>query len=246
MHIDWWTLGLQTVNVVILIALLSRLLFRPVAAMVAARQQAARDLLAQAGAQRQAALDERQQIENERQALLAGRDALLAAAGVEAARQRDALLADAQQRALQLQQEAQAALARERQQQQAHLEQQAGELALSIAARLLQRLPPVEIGHFLTGIAQALAALPAQQQAGFARQPVQLRSARALTPAEQEQSIVALQQVLGSRPQLAFAVQPELLAGLELDDGQTLLRNHLAADLARLQQELNPDARARV
>ena len=246
MQIDWWTLGLQTFNVVILIALLSRLLFRPVAAMVAARQQAARDLLAQAEAVRQAAESERQQAASERQAQLAGRDALLASASAEAAQQRDALLADAQQRAEQLRREAQDALARERQQQQARLEQQAGELALSIAARLLQRLPPVENGHFLQGIGQALAALPAAQQAGFSARPVQLRSARPLTAAEQDQCIVALQQVLGSRPQLVFSVEPALLAGLELDDGQTLLRNHLAADLAHLQQELNPDARAQV
>ena len=84
MQIDWWTLGLQTFNVVILIALLSRLLFRPVAAMVAARQQAARDLLAQAEAVRQAAESERQQAASERQAQLAGRDALLASASAPA------------------------------------------------------------------------------------------------------------------------------------------------------------------
>ena len=41
MKIDWWTLGLQAVNVLILVWLLSRFLFKPVAAIIAERQQAA-------------------------------------------------------------------------------------------------------------------------------------------------------------------------------------------------------------
>ena len=41
MQIDWWTLGLQTVNVLILVWILARYLFRPVTAMIAERQTAA-------------------------------------------------------------------------------------------------------------------------------------------------------------------------------------------------------------
>jgi F-type H+-transporting ATPase subunit b len=41
MTIDWWTLAIQTVNVVILIWLLERFFWRPVAAMIEARQKEA-------------------------------------------------------------------------------------------------------------------------------------------------------------------------------------------------------------
>ncbi len=41
MRIDWWTLALQTVNVLILIWILSRFLFHPVVAIIDERRAAA-------------------------------------------------------------------------------------------------------------------------------------------------------------------------------------------------------------
>ena len=45
MRIDWWTLGFQTVNVLVLVWLLSRFLFKPVAQIIADRQQQAAALM---------------------------------------------------------------------------------------------------------------------------------------------------------------------------------------------------------
>lgn len=78
MSLDWWTLGLQTINVVVLVWLLSRFLFKPVARIIAERQQAAEHLLAEADQARQAADETRTRIEAEHQALQAQRDAALA------------------------------------------------------------------------------------------------------------------------------------------------------------------------
>jgi hypothetical protein len=50
MKIDWWTLALQAVNAAVLIWLLAHFLFRPVADIIAARQKAAQQLLADASA----------------------------------------------------------------------------------------------------------------------------------------------------------------------------------------------------
>ena len=55
MHIDWWTLAFQTVNVLILVWLLARFFFRPVMAIVAKRQQEATRLIDDAAQARQAA-----------------------------------------------------------------------------------------------------------------------------------------------------------------------------------------------
>ena len=41
MTIDWWTLGLQTINVLILIWLLAHFFWRPVAGMIEQRRAAA-------------------------------------------------------------------------------------------------------------------------------------------------------------------------------------------------------------
>ena len=52
MRIDWWTLGLQTVNVLILVALLARFLFRPVVAVMDERRAAAAKLISDAEAEK--------------------------------------------------------------------------------------------------------------------------------------------------------------------------------------------------
>ena len=48
MHIDWWTLAFQTVNVLVLIWILARFFFRPVVDIVAKRQEEANKVLAEA------------------------------------------------------------------------------------------------------------------------------------------------------------------------------------------------------
>ena len=55
MHIDWWTLALQTVNVLILIWILGRFFFRPVADLVTKRRDEATRLLSDADAARKEA-----------------------------------------------------------------------------------------------------------------------------------------------------------------------------------------------
>ena len=50
MHLDLWTMALQTVNVLVLVWLLQHFLFRPVAGIIAARRAAADRLLADAEA----------------------------------------------------------------------------------------------------------------------------------------------------------------------------------------------------
>ena len=55
MHIDWWTLALQTVNVVVLVWILARFFFRPIADLVAKRKEATARLLTDADAARKEA-----------------------------------------------------------------------------------------------------------------------------------------------------------------------------------------------
>ena len=44
MKIDWWTLGLQTINVLVLLWVLQRFLLKPVQAMIAQRQKLTQQL----------------------------------------------------------------------------------------------------------------------------------------------------------------------------------------------------------
>ncbi len=52
MTIDWWTLGIQAVNVIILVWLLARFFWRPVAAMIEQRRATAQQILTEAEAKR--------------------------------------------------------------------------------------------------------------------------------------------------------------------------------------------------
>jgi F-type H+-transporting ATPase subunit b len=66
MHLDWWTLALQTVNVLVLIWILARFFFRPIKAIVAKRQEETSKLFADAAAARKAAADARSEAETAR------------------------------------------------------------------------------------------------------------------------------------------------------------------------------------
>ncbi|MGA2128834.1 MAG: ATPase, partial [Xanthobacteraceae bacterium] len=80
MTIDWWTLGIQTVNVVILVWLLERYFWRPVAAMIEQRRATAQRTLADAEAARGAAAAALGEIERTRVGFAVEREAILAAA----------------------------------------------------------------------------------------------------------------------------------------------------------------------
>jgi len=110
MKIDWWTLALQAVNAAVLIWLLAHFLFRPVADIIAARQKAAQQLLADASAAKAAAQSEREKAKAENEKLAEHRSEALKAVEAEAATEKAALLAAAQAEADKLRAAAEAAL----------------------------------------------------------------------------------------------------------------------------------------
>ena len=95
MQIDWWTLGLQAVNALVLIWLLAHFLFRPVVDAIAARQKAAGQLLADAKAAKAAAEGERDKAAAETARLAEHRSEALKAGEAEAATEKSAILAEA-------------------------------------------------------------------------------------------------------------------------------------------------------
>jgi len=241
MQIDWWTLGLQAVNALVLIWLLARFLFRPVVDAIAARQQAAGELLADAQAAKAAAESEREQAAAEAARLAARRSEALKAAEAEAATAKSALLAAAQADADKLRAAAKAEIEAERRTEAQTAEDRAGRLAVDIAGKLLDRLPrEARVAAFIDGIATGLAQLPEGTRASLGADgtSVRLTAARAVTPQEVESCRKALAAVLGHPILLEVAVEPELIAGLELEAPHAVVRNSFRADLIRLRSEL--------
>src|ERR1700722_14941095 len=91
MHIDWWTLLLQTVNALVLVWLLARFLFKPVAKIVAERQQSAAALMADAVKAKADALAQRRAAADEAARTAQQRGDVLSAAAAEAAKLKSSL-----------------------------------------------------------------------------------------------------------------------------------------------------------
>ena len=88
MRFDWSTLLLQTINVLVLIWLLRRFLFRPVLDIIVARKEAAEKLLADAAAERERAQSEAEKIARGEAQLAADRNHILADAHAAAESER--------------------------------------------------------------------------------------------------------------------------------------------------------------
>ena len=189
MAIDWWTLGIQSVNIVILIWLLGHFFWRPVAAMIEQRRAAAREAFAQVEAQRAEASAALADIERTRAGFAGEREALLAAARQAAEQERAAILAKAATEAAALEAEAKAAAAREVEAANRAWTERASRLAVAIAGRLVERLRgPAIQDAFLDGLLKAIRELPEPARQAATAEGVELEaiSATPIEPASQQ------------------------------------------------------------
>jgi F-type H+-transporting ATPase subunit b len=247
MQIDWWTLALQTVNVLILIWLLARFLFRPVADIVAQRQQKANKLLSDAAAVRQQADEARSDVVRPRAQIAAERDTVIADAQKMAQAERSALLAQAEKDAAKLHAEADAAIVRDRAGMEQAVLDRASQLSVEIARRLLRRIAPATaMNAFVAGLCEQVQALPSQARAAFTpaaggTHAIEVITAAPLSTEEADSVRRALKQALGADPVLTFRSDAALIAGIELRAPHAVVRNSWKQDLERVREELNHD-----
>jgi F-type H+-transporting ATPase subunit b len=243
MKIDWWTVALQAVNVLVLLWLLQRFLYQPVRRVLQQRRQQATQMLDQARTTQAEAEALKRGLETERQALAAARERAEADARTAAAAEGSRLLAQAESDAAERACAAHAVLEAERHTAEARLAEETAALAVDIARRLLGRLPTATmIGAFLDGACAELQRLVGG--AAGSSEEIELVSAAPLDAACQMLCRERLLAVLGASARLRFSVDPALIAGLELRLPHALVRNHWAQDLARVLDMLKADARA--
>jgi F-type H+-transporting ATPase subunit b len=246
MTIDWWTLGIQTVNVVILVWLLGRFFWRPVAAMIEQRRTAAQAMLAEAEAKRSQAAAALAEVERTRAGFARERDAILTAAHEAAEQARTARLAEVAQEAASLEAAAKAAIETKKAGVDKAWTERATRLAIEIAERLAARLDgPVVRAVFLDWLIKEIGALPEPVRQVAAANGVTLEavSATPLEPAEREHCRKLIGEAFGAHPQIAFKEDPALIAGLELHGPHLVVSNSWRADLTRILGELAHDSR---
>jgi F-type H+-transporting ATPase subunit b len=241
MHIDWSTLGLQTVNALVLIWLLAHFLFRPVADAIAGRQKAAVRLLDEAKAAKAAAQSERDKAAAEAARLADHRAEAFKAVEAEAAAAKSTLLAKAQAEADKLLAAGKVEIENRRLAEALATDDRAARLAVDLANKLLDRLPgEARVSGFMDGIATGLAKLPQETRTsiGSEGQPIQLTAARAVTPDEEGACRRTLASVFGHPVAFKISVDPTLIAGIELEGPQAIVRNSFRADLTLLKSKL--------
>lgn len=238
MHFDWSTLVLQTVNVLVLLWLLRRFLFRPVVAIIAERKDAAEKLLADAAAAREQAHTQADQTARHEKALAADSDRILAAARAAAETERTELLEQSKQEAAAIHNAAQADLELQRGQFRRELEAEARNLAVTIASRLLGRVPPQAVNAALLNSIDTLS--PEEWQTlAEPGETLEVVTAVPLDAAAQAACVDMVRKRLGCSVQ--FGTDPSLIAGVELRGPHARLHNNWRADLDRIAEELSQD-----
>lgn len=234
MQIDWWTLGLQTVNFLIVIWLLSRFLYRPIRKVIADREAADRAATEAAEAKVRSA-------EQAKQAYQAKLDAFEAEKQAQITSLHETLEAERVKRLADVQAEAEAALtagrakiAAEKATAQTALRADIVALAEDLARKALSSVgddPLAAAAGYLDGVtATELDGL--KQQLG-PDAPITVISAQEFGAKRQAKWRMALTTRLGPDVPVTFQQDPSLLAGVELHFPHAALRFSAADRLHR-------------
>jgi F-type H+-transporting ATPase subunit b len=244
MHIDWWTLALQTVNVLILIWILGRFFFRPVATLVAKRREEAAKLLADADAIRKEAEGLRAEATALRAGINAERDRLLADARKAAEAEKASSLAQLSSELDQRRKDAAVAIEKDRTAMQRALLDRAGELSVQIARRLLERLPAsAAFSAFLAGLGVELGKLSAETRNRLAasdpNHPLDVVAAAKMNDEQAVSLREAIHAALGRELPMRLSCDSSLIAGFEIRGRNVIVRNNWRADLEIIRKELD-------
>ncbi len=241
MTLDWWTLGIQTVNVVILVWLLQHFFWRPVAAMIEQRRAAAQNTVADAEASRSKAAAALAGIEKTRAGFADEKQAILTGAHAAAEAARKTVLDDAAKAAAAVLATAKIEAETQRADEAAGWADKSSQLAVEIAGRLANRLDGKQVqGAFLEWLVSAIQAMPAQARQAVTADGGRLeaRSAVALDPAQQERAGARIGEAFGGQPRILFKVDPAMIAGLELHGEHFTVGNSWRADLGTILADL--------
>jgi F-type H+-transporting ATPase subunit b len=240
MLIDWFTVGAQAINFIILVWLLKRFLYKPILDAIDAREQRIAAELADADAKKAEALKERDAFLHKNEAFDQQRAALLSAAEAEAKTERQRLLDAARQAADALSVKRQEALKEDARNLSRVIGERTQHEVFAIARKALTDLATTTLEERMGDVfVRRLREMDGPAKAGLAEalktaaEPALVRSAFEL-PAEQRAAIQkALDEICAAEIHLNFETTPELVAGIELAaNGQKVgwsISNYLAS-----------------
>lgn len=223
MLIDWFTVGAQALNFLILVWLMKRYLYQPILDAIDARESRIAAELADAHTMKAEAGKERAEFEHRNERFDQERATLLIQACDEAEAQRKQLFDEARAAAGTLSAERQAALSNEARDLSQAIRHQTREEVFAIARKVLadlaaasleERMSEVFIQRLLALDGEAKAQLAAALQT--ATDTVQVRSTFELPQAQREAIQQALNEISPAEIHVRFETAPHLVSGIEL------------------------------
>jgi F-type H+-transporting ATPase subunit b len=245
MLIDWFTVGAQILNFLVLVWLLKRFLYKPILNAIDTRETRIAAELANAAATRTAADTEREEFQRRVAALDEQRDAILSGAREEAKAERERLLTQAHQAAEAVRLKHENAM----QNDQLHLRYEISRMAqdevFAIARKALADLAGANLEENMSEIfTRRLRELDSQAKESLAAALEQspesvVRSAFDI-PATQRATIQdALNDAFGTSIRLRFETSPNTVCGIELTAGDQKLAWSIADYLDNLEKRTN-------
>jgi len=226
MLIDWFTVGAQVLNFVVLVWLMKRFLYQPVLQAIAAREKRIADQIADAAAKEAQATAERQSFQDKNTAFDQQRASLVEQATATAKAHGQQLADEAQAGALAMAAQRQQALATQAQQLQQLIASRAAQEVFSVARKTLSDLANVSLEERMVGVfTQRLADLPApaKYQLGTAlkqsTEPARVRSHFILPTHLQAAVQNAVNTSFSAEVPLRFETASDTVCGIDLSAG---------------------------
>ncbi|GAA4024655.1 F0F1 ATP synthase subunit B [Actimicrobium antarcticum] len=223
MLIDWFTVGAQVLNFVILVWLMKRFLYQPILDAIAAREKKIAAELADADTKKTEAQKERDTFQQKNAAFDQQRATLLSQATEAARAEGRRLQEDARKTAEALRVKQQAALNNDARNLQQAISSRTQQEVFAIARKTLADLATTSLEQSVTGVfVQRLQALDEPTRARFSdalksgSSPALVRSAFALPAAQCSAIQDAVKHLFAADIPLRFEVAPDLVSGIEL------------------------------
>jgi F-type H+-transporting ATPase subunit b len=223
MLIDWFTVGAQALNFIILVWLLKRFLYKPILNAIDAREQRIATELADANAKKAEALKERDEFLHKNEEFDQQRAALLSKATEEAKTERQRLLDDARKAADAMSAKRQEALRTDAVNLNQAIRRRTQQEVFAIAQKALKDLATTSLEECMTEVfTQRLRTMDARAKETLGTalktggEPALVRSAFALPEVQRAAIQKALNETFATEIPVRFETAPDLISGIEL------------------------------
>lgn len=226
MLIDWFTVAAQAVNFIILMALLKVFLYDKIVKAMKQREQHIQDRLEEANKEREEAKEQKLQYEAEQRELEQKKEDLIKSAKDEAQKRRDELIEQARRDAQALRSDLEDAVRQESASLVQTFREEASRLCLKLARRSMAAMADVDLHEQAASVFRKVLAEADEQTIARLREATREEggTARVLSAVElpgsaQSDVTRAVQELLGEDTDVQYAVDEDLVLGLELRCG---------------------------